>query len=91
MSHTLAFQLQRLAEIPAATVVVEANYADLLRLFHARASWLADMLARLQVRYKEVGIVFAGSRRFAEECTYRYLAAAVGDTLPPPPCPLSDP
>lgn len=31
-----------------------------------RGSWLADMLGRLAIRYPEVPIVFAGSRRFAE-------------------------
>jgi hypothetical protein len=33
----------------------------------------------LAVRYPEVPIVFAGSRRFAEEWAYRFLAAAVAD------------
>ena len=42
-------------------------------------AWLADVLARLQVRYPEVPIVFADSRRFAEEWTYRFLAAALAD------------
>jgi hypothetical protein len=37
------------------------------------------MLGRLAVRYPEVPVVFAGSRRFAEEWAYRFLAAAVGD------------
>lgn len=76
---TLAFQLQRLAELPAAAVVVEARYSDLLRQPYGRAAWLADILARLQIRYREIPIVFADSRRFAEEWTYRFLAAAVGD------------
>ncbi len=35
--------------------------------------------ARLQVRYPEVQVVFADSRRFAEEWTYWFLAAALGD------------
>jgi hypothetical protein len=38
------------------------------------------MLGRLAVRYPEVPIVFAGSRRFAEEWAYRFFGAAVGDT-----------
>jgi len=37
------------------------------------------MLARLQVRYPEVPIVFADSRKFAEEWAYRFLAAALAD------------
>jgi len=78
---TLAFQLQRLSEVPSACVLVEANYPDLFRLHASRASWLADMLARLQVRYRDIPVVFAASRRFAEEYAYRFLAAAAGDDL----------
>jgi hypothetical protein len=37
--------------------------------------------ARLQVRYPEVKVVFADSRRFAEEWTYRFLAAAAADAM----------
>lgn len=76
---TLAFQLQRLAEVGAAAVVVEGDYPDLFRTQPGRGSWLADMLGRLAVRYPEVPIVFAGSRKFAEEWTYRFFGAAVGD------------
>ena len=77
---TLAFQLQRLAEqaVPAA-VVVEGDYPDLLRLHAGRASWLADVVGRLAVRYPEVPIMFAGSRRFAEEWAFRVMSAAAGD------------
>jgi ERCC4-type nuclease len=75
----LAFQLQRLAEVARATIVVEGDYPDLFRTQAGRGSWLADMLGRLAVRYPEVPIVFAGSRRFAEEWAYRFLSAAVAD------------
>ena len=34
-------------------------------------------MARLQVRYPAIPIVFADSRKLAEEYTYRYLAAAL--------------
>jgi hypothetical protein len=87
---TLAFQLQRLSELPSAAVVVEAHYSDIFRQPGSRASWLADVLARLQLRYGEIPIVFADSRRFAEEWTYRFLAAAAGDT-PPTLGPTGDP
>lgn len=76
---TLAFQLQRLSEIPKAAVVVQGRYPRLLALEHAPSSFIADVLARLQFRYPEVQIVFADSRKFAEEWTYRYLAAARAD------------
>jgi hypothetical protein len=78
---TLAFQMQRLAEMPKAAVVVEGRYPGLLGLAPARASFIADVLARLQLRYPEVQIVFADSRKYAEEWTYRYLAAAYTDVL----------
>ena len=76
---TLAFQLQRLAESGRSAVVVEGDYPDLFRTQPGRGSWLADMLGRLAVRYPEVPVVFAGSRRFAEEWAYRFLGAATSD------------
>ena len=77
---TLAFQMQRLAEIPSAAIVVEGRYSALFKLEHVSGAWLADMLGRLQVRYPDVPIVFADSRKFAEEWTYRFLAAALAET-----------
>lgn len=59
---SLAFQMQRLAEEPAAAVVVEGRYPAILDLPHAPASFLADVLARLQVRYRRAG----GVRGLAE-------------------------
>ena len=76
---SLAFQLQRLAELPRAAIVVEGDYPDLFRTQPGRGSWLAEMLGRLAVRYPEVPVVFAGSRKFAEEWAYRFLGAAVAD------------
>ena len=76
---TLAFQMQRLAELPLSAVVVEGRYPALLSSPHVPGAWLGDVLARLQVRYPEVQVVFADSRRFAEEWTYRFLAAAMAD------------
>jgi hypothetical protein len=80
---TLAFQLQRLAELPLATIVVEARYAGLFKLEHVDGNWLADQLARLQVRYPEVQLVFADSRRYAEDWTSRFLATALADATEP--------
>jgi ERCC4-type nuclease len=79
---TLAFQMQRLAELPRAAVVVEGRYPGLLAIAQHRASFVADILARLQHRYPEIQVVFADNRKFAEEWTYRYLAAAMSDDLP---------
>ena len=80
---TLAFQMQRLSEVPSSAVVVEGRYSALFKLEHAPAAWLADMLARLQVRYPEVQVMFAESRRFAEEWTYRFLATALAGSPTP--------
>jgi len=77
---TLAFQMQKLAELETAAIVVEGRYSGLFKLEHVSGAWVADVLARLQVRYPEVPIVFADSRKFAEEWTYRFLAAALGDS-----------
>lgn len=40
------------------------------------------MLTRLQVRYPEVQVVFADTRAFAEDWTYRFFAAALADADP---------
>lgn len=80
---TLAFQMQRLAEVGRCAVVVEGDYPSLFRTQPGRGSWLADMLGRLAVRYPEVPIVFAGSRKFAEDWAYRFLGAAAADTNEP--------
>ena len=82
---TLASQMQRLAELPLAAVVVEARYSALYKLEHVNGNWLADQLARLEVRYPEVHLVFADSRRYAEDWTYRFLTTAVADTTDPRP------
>ena len=58
---------------------MSASLPDQAALDQCNSAWLGDVLARLQVRYPEVQVVFADSRRFAEEWTYRFLAAALGD------------
>ena len=80
----LAFQMQRLAAVARAAIVVEGDYPDLFRTQPGRGSWLADMLGRLAVRYPEVPVIFAGSRRFAEEWAYRFLGAAAADRVESP-------
>lgn len=75
-SGQLAFLMADLGALPRAAVVVEAKYADLFDLEHVQAGWVADQVAHLQVRYPNVSIVFAGSRKFAEEWTFRWLGAA---------------
>jgi hypothetical protein len=76
---TLAFQLAAMAELPLAAVVVEGRYPKLFDVPRVKDGWLPDVLARLQIRYHEIPIMFADSRRFAEEWTYRFLATALAD------------
>lgn len=74
---SLAFELSKLAELPRAALVVEDRYSALLEITHAPSGYLPDLLARVQVRYPEVPIVFLETRPMAEEWTYRWLGAAL--------------
>ena len=74
---SLGYAMSELAALPAAAVVVEERYGALLDNRHTRPGWLLELVARLQVRYPSVPIVFADSRKLAEEWTYRFLAAAL--------------
>jgi ERCC4 domain-containing protein len=76
VDRSLGFALAELAELPRAAVVVEGRYGDLLHVEHVQPGFVLDLLARLQVRYPGVPIVFAGSRKLAEEYTFRFLGAA---------------
>jgi len=73
---SLNYAMAELAALPAAAVVVEGNYSALLRHAYSRAGYMADLVARLQVRYPSVPIVFLESRKIAEEWTFRFLRAA---------------
>jgi len=44
-------------------------------------------LARLEVRYREVHVIFGDSRCNAEEWIYRFLTTALADTADPNPNP----
>lgn len=76
---SLAFQLADLATLPAAAVVVEGTYSRLLRSPHVEPGFLAELVARLQVRYPNVPIAFLESRKLAEEWTWRFLAPAAAE------------
>jgi len=73
---SLGLRMAELASVPRAAVVVEERYGALLKADRVQPGWLAELVAQLQVRYPEVPIVFADSRKLAEDWTYRYLAAA---------------
>lgn len=80
---TLVFELAKLGELPRAAVVVEDRYSGLVKQAYATEGFLPDMLARIQVRYPEIQIVFAETRPLAEEWTYRYLGAAAAEDRGP--------
>lgn len=68
-----------MAELPVAAVVVRAGTLRYSRYLASRRAGCPDILARLQIRYREIPIMFADSRKFAEEWTYRFLATALAD------------
>jgi len=74
---TLVFELAKLAGLSRAAVAVEDRYSTLLKQTHAPAGFLPDLLARLQVRYPEIPIVFLETRALAEEWAFRWLGAAL--------------
>jgi hypothetical protein len=76
---TLVFELAKLAEVQCAALVVEDRCGNLLKHTYAPAGFLPDMLARVQVRYPEIPIVFLETRPLAEEWTFRYLGAALSE------------
>lgn len=75
----LAFAMADLATLPHAAVVVDGRYADALKTEHVQPGFVADLLARVAVRYPSVPVTFAGSRKLAEDWTYRFLAAAYAE------------
>jgi hypothetical protein len=72
----LGFQLAELAALPSAAVVVEDRYATLAAAPRVTQGWPCELVAQLQVRYPSVPIVFADSRKLAEDWTHRFLRAA---------------
>lgn len=78
---SLGFLAAELATLDHAAIVVEGRYSDLLELEHVAPGFVLDLVARLQVRYPRVPIVFCGTRKLAEEWTYRFLGAARAEAL----------
>jgi hypothetical protein len=75
-SGALAFAMADLSALPSAAVVVEDQYSRLIANPRVRSGFMADLIARLQVRCPNVPIVYAESRRLAEDWTFRFLATA---------------
>jgi ERCC4 domain len=75
---SIAFVLAELANLPHAAVVVEDRYSRIFKLDFVRPGWVPEILATLQVRYQSVPIIFCETRPLAEEWTFRFLGAALG-------------
>ena len=69
--------LAALADVRHSALVVEDRYSSLFKLDHARPLAVTTQLAEATVRYPMVPIVFAETRKLAQEWTYRFFAAAV--------------
>jgi hypothetical protein len=76
---SLAYQLAELASLWRAALVVEDRYSAVYKVERVKEGFLPDLLARLQVRYPNVPIVFCETRPLAEQWTYRFLGAALAD------------
>lgn len=77
LDGSLAFALADLSELPHAAVAAETRYDKLLAEPRVQPGWLAEVVARLTVRYPSVPLVLCDSRKLAEDFTHRFLAAAV--------------
>ena len=76
---SLAYVLADLSALWRAAVVVEDRYKALFSFERVQPGFLPDLLARLQVRYPSVPIVFCDSRALGEQWTFRFLGAALAE------------
>lgn len=76
----LTYALAELATVERAAVVVEDRYSQLFKLERVTPGFVPELLARVQVRYPNVPIVFCETRPLAEEWTFRFLGAALALT-----------
>lgn len=83
------YQLAELASLPHAAVVVEDRYSRLFKLEHVNRGWVIELVARAQVRYPNVPLVFAETRPLAEEWTFRFLGAALAHATDQPDDPTA--
>ena len=75
----LWYVLAGLGTVPRAAVVVESRYSSIFKLDRVRPAVVADSLGEAAVRYPAVPIVFAETRKLAQEWTYRFLGAALAE------------
>jgi hypothetical protein len=67
--------LQELSTYPYKAVVFESPYSDFMnpkRIKPYKASYVADILSDLAVRFSEIQFIFCGNRKFAQEWIYRW-------------------
>jgi hypothetical protein len=76
---SLAYLLADLSALWRAAVVVEDRYKAIFELERVQPGFVPELLARLQVRYPSVPIVFCDSRALAEQWTFRFLGAALSE------------
>ena len=76
---SLIYALAELATVERAALVVEDRYSALFKLDHVTPGFVPELLARVQVRYPNVPIVFCDTRSLAEEWTFRFLGAALAN------------
>ena len=76
---SVTYLLSDLSTLWRAAVVVEDRYAELFRIERVKDGFLPDLLARIQVRYPTVPIVFCDTRPLAEQWVYRFLGAALAE------------
>ncbi len=86
----LAFQMAELATFERAAVVVDERYSSVFKHEYVAGGVLADLLARMQIRYPSVPIVFCETRKLAEEWTFRFLGAALAHHLEHPDDPNAE-
>lgn len=77
LSGRVRHQAAELAAVPRAAIVVEDRYSRLFALTHVRPSVAAEALAELAIRVPMVPVIFAETRKLAQEWTYRFLGAAL--------------
>lgn len=82
---SLQYSLSGMASLPRGAVVVEDRYSRLFKIEHVKPGFVPELLARLQVRYPSVPIVFCETRPLAEQWVMRFLAAALVELRSPPP------
>ncbi len=88
---SLQFALSELSSLSRGAVVVEDRYSRLFKLEHVKPGFVPELLARLQVRYPTVPIVFCEKRPLAEQWVMRFLAAALVELRSPARLVAEDP